>query len=149
MSEKDTTYNGWKNYETWAVALWIDNEEWSNERARELALEARREARELLEEHSGCERDGLSSVCSGGKGREHGPVVLREMAPIMADSLREWVEAPPDDGGLLPDLGASLAADLLSAALSEVDWLEMAERFTSDLPADEPETDDQADGAAS
>ena len=23
----DTTYNGWTNYETWCVALWIDNEE--------------------------------------------------------------------------------------------------------------------------
>ena len=23
---KDTTYNGWSNYETWNAALWIDNE---------------------------------------------------------------------------------------------------------------------------
>ena len=23
----DTTYEGWKNYETWNVALWINNEE--------------------------------------------------------------------------------------------------------------------------
>jgi hypothetical protein len=21
----DTTYNGWTNYETWATALWLDN----------------------------------------------------------------------------------------------------------------------------
>jgi hypothetical protein len=31
----DTTYNGWTNYETWNVALWINNEEGLYELARE------------------------------------------------------------------------------------------------------------------
>ena len=31
----DTTYNGWENYETWNVALWINNEEGLYEFARE------------------------------------------------------------------------------------------------------------------
>ena len=26
MSKNDKTYNGWSTYETWAVALWLDNE---------------------------------------------------------------------------------------------------------------------------
>lgn len=30
-------YNGWTNYETWLVALWLDSEPWSNEYLRELA----------------------------------------------------------------------------------------------------------------
>jgi len=24
--ERDTTYNGWSNYQTWDVALWLDND---------------------------------------------------------------------------------------------------------------------------
>ena len=31
----DTTYNGWENYETWNVALWINNEEGLYELAQE------------------------------------------------------------------------------------------------------------------
>jgi hypothetical protein len=34
-------YNGWTNYETWNVALWIDNEPGSYEQRRDLARAAR------------------------------------------------------------------------------------------------------------
>lgn len=33
------TYNGWTNYESWVVALWIDNEESAHINAREIASE--------------------------------------------------------------------------------------------------------------
>ena len=33
---QDQGYNGWKNYETWAMALWIDNDEGLYNESREL-----------------------------------------------------------------------------------------------------------------
>jgi len=102
-------YNGWKNYESWAVALWLDNDEGSYERAREMAREKRAEA-------------GDSD---------------RSAAGLLADGLKEWVT---DE--MIPDLGSSLAADLLGAAVSEVDWYEVAEHYLDDLEPEE--ADDNA-----
>jgi hypothetical protein len=34
-TKKDTTYNGWPNYETWNVMLWMDNEEGAYREYRE------------------------------------------------------------------------------------------------------------------
>lgn len=38
--KRESGYNGWSNYETWAVALWLDNDEASQEFCRELARNA-------------------------------------------------------------------------------------------------------------
>lgn len=99
-------YNGWKNYESWAVALWIDNDAGSYEHAQELASEAKRQAKESADDV----KDGLRPFA-------------REAHAILADSLKEWMEEEA------PDLGASVWADLLNAALSEVDWTEVAEHY--------------------
>ena len=39
---EDTTYNGWKNYETWNVALYIQNEESLYHMARDIMRRAPR-----------------------------------------------------------------------------------------------------------
>jgi hypothetical protein len=102
--KKAGNYNGWTNYETWAVKLWFDNEEASyrnwTERARSL------------------------------KGRE-------DDACQFADELKESVA----EGNPLAD-ESSLYADLLSAAISEVDWFEIARSYLDDV-----EDEDKADEA--
>jgi hypothetical protein len=40
MTDKNQRYNGWKNYETWNVALWIGNDQGLYESAKELGTYA-------------------------------------------------------------------------------------------------------------
>lgn len=96
-----TKYNGWTNYETWAVALWIDNEDGSYRHWRTRARE------ELANE-----TDGAPHLA---KGREK-----RAAAQTLAEELKQEItEGAPDIEGIY--------ADLLGAALSEVNWYEVAE----------------------
>lgn len=102
MSE-DETYNGWKNYPTWAVNLWLTN----NQGLDDEALEAVRLVHERI-----TEPDEYMTVQQ-----------IRRFE--IAEGLKRWVE---DD--LLPDLGATMEADLLGWAVAHVDWYEIADDFT-------------------
>ena len=95
MTHKE--YNGWTNYETWAVALWLDNSEQSQGYWQEMAREA------LVHE------DGeLDSAA-------------HRLALIMQSDHEE----------ALPEL-TGFASDLLNAAMSEVNWQEIAKGFVSE-----------------
>ena len=105
MEATDTTYNGWSNYPTWAVNLWLSNDEPLYRATLEMIEVARQTAID-------CE-----SILSNAD--------LWRIT--VADVLRQWVS---DE--LAPDLGATFAADLLGYALGCVDWHEIAESWIGD-----------------
>ena len=108
METDANRYEGWSNYETWCVSLWINNEQASYEYWRG-------EAQRHREEAPICDmvKDDLWSV---------------EEAPIykLADQLNQEINdaAPIED--------ASLYTDLLLASLGQVNWHEIAESLLED-----------------
>jgi hypothetical protein len=90
--------NGWSNYETWAMALWIDNEETTYRYWRAAA-------RELIQ----------------------GPAMKkRERLYVLAGRLKdEFEDERPELEGVW--------GDLLGAAMSEVNWHEIAGVILDDV----------------
>lgn len=90
------TYNGWTNYETWLVSLWMDNEQGDYEYWREAALEC-------IEESEGTTRSAIY-----------------ELSKLICERFEEM--------NPLADVNGP-HADLLNAALSSVDWYEIASHW--------------------
>ena len=98
----DETYNGWKNYPTWAVNLWLSNDEGLYNETRERV-----------------------TVAVAGSFTLYDFETPEQVARVaVADMLKDWVT---DE--LAPDLGATFAADLLGYALGCVDWFELADAW--------------------
>jgi DNA-directed RNA polymerase subunit M/transcription elongation factor TFIIS len=119
MSTTEKTYNGWTNYETWAVALWMNNDEGSYLGSRSDAEDAYRDA----------------EATSYSTRRE-------EAAYALAKSMKDAHEEAASES--VP--ASSLWADLLGAALSEVNWHEIAagkiDEIADDIDAEEKDDED-------
>lgn len=118
---KETGYQGWANYPTWAVNLWLDNEEPLY--------------REKLERVGSAREDAATHI----NVREGIWTVERATRYLIADALKDWVR---DE--LAPEL-EGFAADLLGYALDEVDWYEIADAAIEALGPDETLTADDDD----
>lgn len=100
---KEERYNGWTNYETWAVSLWIDNDlvtkmYWTGQ-AVEAALE--------------------SPFCEM---VQDGTWTSEEAARFnLAEQLKDEI------ADASPSMEPSLYSDLLQASLATVNWPEIAE----------------------
>lgn len=111
MSE-DSKYNGWTNYETWNLALWIGNEEGSYNHWRETTREAYRDA-EASETFTRKENARYA------------------LAKQLEEDTRENM---PEVNGFY--------GDVLRAAISEVNWHEIAENWIDEI-ADEIDQEEQ------
>ena len=119
MSDEAKTYNGWRNYETWAVALHLGNDQGTQE---------------FWAEHAeACYRDAVAA--DPDDNREDW---THAAAVALADLLKHEI----DDEEMCPTLaGCSVYTDLLRAALGEVDWYEVATHFVEDGDRDAVEAD--------
>ena len=109
------TYNGWTNYETWCVKLWLDDDYGIYTHVREGAADT-------LEEFTERDTDEATEVR---------PSVDSEgFIRAFAEWLKNYLDEMQEE--IFPDAGASVFTDLINAALSEVNWAEMAESYLED-----------------
>lgn len=108
--DEKPTYNGWSNYETWVVNLWLSNEEGSYrywmDRTREVIAECT---------DDDDDRSALSRLAEELKESTHEACAIEK---------------------------ASLASDLMNAALGEVDWCEIARSMIEDHTPEAPDDPD-------
>lgn len=97
-------YNGWTNYETWVVNLWIDNEEGTHDYWLEIA--------EDIYNNEAEEQKHFTKI--------------EDAACILAERLKN------DHEENLPEM-EGVYGDLIGAALSEVNWPEIAEHLLENV----------------
>lgn len=105
--ETDKKYNGWTNYETWLVNLWLDQDAggYWNEQAEEIYKRAKPSFSSDTQEQA----------------------ATRDLADALKESHEQEIEEKELTG---------FYADLMNAALSEVNWHEIAEHYINEVAAE-------------
>ena len=105
MSE-DKTYNGWTNYETWCVALWLGNDGGGSDYWRTRAQEVYDEA-------------------------EPGEYAWQDRESEATGTLADEIESQHEEYS--PAGISGVYADLLTAAAGKVDWRDIARHYIDDV----------------
>lgn len=100
----DTRYDGFANYPTWCVSLWLNNDEY------------------MQDAHLTTVRENYESAMETEAGDDGAKRYARSLA---ADALKDFVED-------LLDNNADMGSDLQSWALGQVDWMELVENALED-----------------
>lgn len=106
----DTHYNSWSSYETWLLNLWLTNEQGTSEYWQESAQTA---------------FDGAREDC--------GLTKLENAALALADTLKDQWET---DVAEQISRNNGFVTDLVNSALSEVNWMEIANSLLDDVDKD-------------
>ena len=132
MATADTTYQGWTNYSTWAVALWFDNDE-------PLYRESRRRAAWIHKDAHACDGgahvladNATPSICENcsvlmSSSCEPLQTPAEHEVSTLADGLKAWLTEKA------PELGGTVWSDLLGHALEAVNWHEIAKHVLEEL----------------
>lgn len=103
--ENSQKYNGWTNYETWNIKVWLDNDEGSqnywNERAQEIFNDSEAD-KTFTKKENACNE--------------------------LADQLKNEIE-----GNNPLNNQSSLYADILTANLQQINWYEIAQAFLEEV----------------
>lgn len=102
-------YNGWTNYETWVVALWMGNEQSQSQYWEQAAKESCDQA----EASDGLTKSEVARIA-----------LARHMQEEHEKAATDMLERSSFESGPF--------ADLLRASLSEVNWMEIARHYVED-----------------